>query len=170
MIPAAFTFQNSVVCRLLDLSGLSVGYDRGMADETSNEPEILIEPSEDGFPKEVEDRLRKELDACPDIAFAHLCLVSVPVHQPAPQLSLFVWLVPEAVASLRAALNLVSEAVARALPNDLFLDVLILNSAPELLGQVEEKCRVFIERDAEERKRATDAVWETSRSGDATGG
>lgn len=136
----------------------SVRYDRGMADQTSLEPEILIGPVQEELPKEVEDRLRTELEACPDIAFAHLCLVSVPVHQPAPQLSLFVWLVPEAVGSLRAALNLVSEAVARALPEDLFLDVLILNSAPELLSQVEERCRVFVERDAGERKRAMEAA------------
>ena len=50
---------------------------------------------------------------------------------------LFVWLVPAAMRSLRAALNLVSDTVAKALPGNQFLDVVILNSAPELLPDVE---------------------------------
>jgi len=145
-------------------SGVGVRYDHDMAHETSTESEIVIDPAEDDLPNEIEGRLRAELEACPDIAFAHLCRVSVPDHQPTPQLSLFVWLVPEAVGSLRAALNLVCEAVARALPDDLFVDVLILNSAPDLLGQVEERCRVFVVRDAGERTRATRAMEEATPS------
>lgn len=78
--------------------------------------------------------------------------------QTTPQLSLFVWLVPEGVGSLRAALNLVSEAVARALPEDVFLDVLILNSVPELLESVENAGCLLVERDADERRRARAAA------------
>ncbi len=127
--------------------------------ETSsrNEPEIIIEPPGVGLGDEIERRLRTELGSCPDVAFAHLSLVSVGRQEP-PQLSLFVWLVPEAVASLRAALNLVSEAVARALPEAVFLDVLILNSAPELLASVEDAGRLLVERDADERRRALAAA------------
>ena len=107
---------------------------------------------------EVEEKLRAELAACPDLAFAHLRRVRVEGHQPEPQLSLFVWLLPEAVGSLRAALNLVSEAVARSLPEGVFLDVLILNSAPELLGQVEGAGEPFLVRAPEVRVRALAAM------------
>ena len=79
-------------------------------------------------------------------------------RQATAQLSLFVWLVPEAVGSLRAALNLVSEAVARALPEDVFLDVLILNSVPELLVAVEHAGCLLVERDSDERRRARAAA------------
>jgi len=120
--------------------------------------EIVIEAPEVGLGDETEARLRTELGACPDVAFAHLTQVSVEGRQPEPQLSLFVWLVPEAVGSLLPALNLVSEAVARALPEDRHVDVLILNSAPELLAPVEAAGCLFVERDAEERRRARAAA------------
>ena len=123
-----------------------------------HDPEVIIESPEVGLGNEVEDRLRAELAACPDVAFAHLLQVTVADRQTTPQLSLFVWLVPEAVGSLRAALNLVSEAVARALPKNIFVDVLILNSAPELLAEVEEAGCLFVERDADERRRACAAA------------
>jgi hypothetical protein len=128
-----------------------------------NAPEIIIEPLEVGLGDEVESRLRTELESCPDVAFAHLTQVTVVGREEPPQPSLFVWLVPEAVGSLRAALNLVSEAVARALPERVFLDVLILNSVPELLATVEDAGCLLVERDAEERRRARDAA---SRGGD----
>lgn len=121
---------------------------------TPSDPEIIIEAPERRLGREVESRLRGELASCPDVAFAHLTQVTVVGLQTTPQLSLFVWLVPEAVGSLRAALNLVSEAVARALPEDVFLDVLILNSAPELLASVEDAGCLLVERDADERRRA----------------
>jgi hypothetical protein len=73
-------------------------------------------------------------------------------------LTLFVWIVPAAMGSLRGALNLISEAVARALPEDRFLDVVILNSAPELLTPVEEAGCLLVERDSDERRRARDAA------------
>lgn len=123
-----------------------------------NDSEILIEAPVTGLGMEVEDRLRSELASCPDVAFAHLTQVTVVGLQAGPQLSLFVWLEPEAVGSLRAALNLVSEAVARALPEDVFLDVLILNSVPELLSTVENAGCLLVERDAGERSRARSAA------------
>jgi len=123
-----------------------------------NDPEILIEAPVTGLGDEVESRLRTELASCPDVAFAHLTQVTVVGREATPQLSLFVWLVPEAVGSLRAALNLVSEAVARALPEDRFLDVLILNSVPELLADVENADCLLVERDAGERSRARAAA------------
>lgn len=129
-----------------------------MVDQTTNEPEIVIEPPENGLAEDVEARLRTELGECPDVAFAHLCQITVIGQSSTPQLGLFVWLVPEAVGSLRAALNLVSEAVARALPEDVCLDVLILNSVPELLARVEKTNCLLVERDQEERRRACDAA------------
>lgn len=128
--------------------------------ETTTDPdwEITIEAPDVGLEDEVEARLRAELESCPDIAFAHLAEVTVAIRQTEPQLSLFVWLVPAAVGSLLPALNLVSEAVARALPEHLFVDVLILNSAPELLRPVEAAGCLLVERDAEERRRACAAA------------
>jgi hypothetical protein len=132
----------------------AIVYHRAVADEHATSPELFIEAAASDFSGEVLARLRGELEACPDIAFAHLCRVTVPRHGGGAQPSLFVWLVPPAVGSLRAALNLVSEAVARSLPEDRFVDVLILNSAPELLAQVEEAGGLLVERDAGERQRA----------------
>jgi len=110
------------------------------------------------LPSESEGRLREGLEACPDVAFAHLVRVTVGNDGAGSQPSLFVWLVPGAMKSLRGALNLVSETVARALPEELFLDVLILNSAPELLPQVEEAGGLLVERDPDERRRAQAAA------------
>lgn len=139
-----------------------------VVDEKNVRPEILIEPAEARLTGEVEDRLRFELESCPDVAFAHLCLVTIAGQSSGPQLSLFVWLVPEAVGSLRAALNLVCEAVARAIPDDVFIDVLILNSAPELLDRVEAADCLLVERDRQERRRAlAAAAGETENPGPA---
>jgi hypothetical protein len=71
---------------------------------------------------------------------------------------LFVWLVPAAMRSLRAALNLVADTVAKTLPGDQFLDVVILNSAPELLPEVERAGCLFVEPHPDERRRALAAV------------
>jgi hypothetical protein len=106
----------------------------------------------------VEVKLREGLDACPDLAFAHLVDVEVPEHGEAPDTVLFVWLVPAAMKSMRAALNLVSEAVARALPTDRYLDVVILNSAPEVLLDVERAGCLFVEPHPNERQRALAAA------------
>jgi hypothetical protein len=112
---------------------------------------------------EVLTELRKGLERCPDVAFAHLPEVRVEAHQSAPNLVLFVWLRPAALRSLRSALNLVSEVVARILPPEEFVDVVILNSAPELLDEVEAANCLIAEPDPEEHRRALDAA----RAGDA---
>ena len=65
---------------------------------------------------------------------------------------LFVWLVPAAMRSMRAALNLISEAVAMALPEDRFLDVVILNSAPELLPEIERVGSLLVAPHPDERQ------------------
>jgi len=102
--------------------------------------------------------LRSALSACPDVAFAHLVDVQVEGVGEQPQLSLFVWLEPDSLRSLRNSLNLVSEAVAGAIPRDRCVDVLILNSAPELLVDVERAGCLFVERDAEQRRLASEAA------------
>jgi hypothetical protein len=132
-----------------------------MTEEPINrERSVLIEAPAAPLPVAIMDKLRSELARCPDVAFAHLPQVVVPEQSSSPQLTLFVWLVPEAVGSLRPALNLVSEAVANALPEDRFLDVVILNSAPELLLTVEAAHSLLVERDGEERRRACAAAAE----------
>jgi hypothetical protein len=72
--------------------------------------------------------------------------------------ALFVWLQPAAMRSLRMSLNLVSEIVADVLPEAVHLDVLILNSAPELLDRVESAGCLLVERDPDERRRALEAA------------
>lgn len=109
---------------------------------------------------EVENTLREGLGACPDLAFAHLVDVDVLGQGDGPGMVLFVWLVPAAMRSIRAALNLVSEAVAKALPADRYLDVVILNSAPELLSDVERAGCLFVESHPDERQRALRATSE----------
>jgi hypothetical protein len=102
--------------------------------------------------------LRSRLERCPDLAFAHLVDVEVPARGESAGLVLFAWLVPDAMRSLRAALDLVSEIVARALPADRYLDVVILNSAPELLSEVESAGCLLVEPHPEERRRALSAL------------
>lgn len=154
-----FVFESSTAQRPFGVSGWEQAKIGSVNENTiPNDPEIIIEAPVRGLDDEIENRLCTELAECPDVAFAHLTQVTVVGLQTTPQLSLFVWLVPEAVGSLRPALNLVSEAVARALPEDLFLDVLILNSVPELLVSVESAGRLLVVRDVEERRRARAAA------------
>jgi hypothetical protein len=101
--------------------------------------------------------------SCPDVAFAHLVDVQVEGIQEQPSLSLFVWLRPEAVHSLRASLNLVSETVARSIPRDRFVDVLVLNSVPDMLEEIERVGCLFVEPDPGERCRALAAGGEPSQ-------
>ena len=124
----------------------------------SDSTEILIESRQRDLDPEVERRLVEELGRCPDLAFAHLPQVLVPGRQVRPELVLFAWLEPGALRSLRFALNLVTEAVSRALPSDEFLDVVVLNSAPELLEPIERAGCLLVERNPEERARALAAV------------
>jgi hypothetical protein len=104
------------------------------------------------------DELEQRLMACPDVAFCHLVDVEVDGVAGGPSPTLFVWLVPSALGTLRTALNIVSEAVADSLPPDRYLDVLILNSAPELLTAVEQAGGLFAVRDPDERRRALEAA------------
>jgi hypothetical protein len=125
---------------------------------------LEISPRGDQLAPEVVQRLSDELGRCPDLAFAHLPLVRVPDRQERPEPVLFVWLEAGALRSLRSALNLVAEAVARALPDGVFLDVVVLNSAPELLGDVESAGNLLIEKNPGERARAVQAAVESSVS------
>ena len=126
----------------------------------SDDGELRIAPAERPLDPEVERRLRDELARCPDLAFAYLPQVMVHGRQDRPELVLFVWLRPAALRSLRFALNLVSEAVARILPDGDYLDVVVLNSAPELLDPVERARSLLVENDAGERSRALAAMAE----------
>jgi len=121
-------------------------------------PDVRIEAPREPFEPELMSKMRDALEQCPDIAFAHLPQVLVPGRQAEPELALFVWLVPEAVASLRLALNAVSDVVARVLPREKYLDVVVLNSVPELLEQVEAAGCLVAERDRDERRRALAAA------------
>ncbi len=103
------------------------------------------------------ERLRQELAQCPDVAFVHLPQVRNP-EQGTPQLILFVWLVAAAMRTLKQALNLVSDVVASALPDGQALDLVILNSAPELLDAVERAGCLLLVRDEEERHNALQAA------------
>jgi len=120
--------------------------------------QLRITPPGQPLGDEVEKRLLEGLEVCPDLAFAHLVDVDVPEQGEGPGMVLFVWLVPAAMRSMRAALNLVSETVAKALPGDRFLDVVILNSAPELLPDVERAGCLLIAPHPDERERALAAI------------
>ena len=108
--------------------------------------------------EELLERLQGALVDCSDVAFAYLPEVYVPGQQSRPELVLFVWLVPQAVLSVRSALNAVSARVAAALPDGEYMDVVILNSAPDLLTAVEAADCLVVERDPEERRRALEAA------------
>jgi hypothetical protein len=122
------------------------------------EEEIIIKRPEPPLDDGVSQKLRQGLESCPDVAFAHLCDVEVVGGDHRSAMTLFVWLVPDAMRSLRMALNLVSEVIAKALPEDRFIDVAILNSAPELLQDVERADCLFVVRDVEEQRRALAAA------------
>ena len=128
------------------LSGLSVEVQPGMRLVVDNQPnrhydplmadyehEINISKPRAPFDPEILEKLGAGIGSCPDVAFAYLCDVEVVDRSEGPGPVLFVWLLSGAVRSLKPALNLVSEVVAKALPEDRFVDVVILNSVPELL-------------------------------------
>jgi len=132
-----------------------VVYDRRV---TESDQYLRITAPRQPLDDEVAEKLRCGLEGCADLAFAHLVDVEVPETGEAAGQVLFVWLDPSAMRSLRAALNLVSDAVAKALPGDRFLDVVILNSAPELLPEVERAGCLFVQPNPEERERALRAA------------
>ena len=122
--------------------------------------QLRITPPGQPLGDEVEKKLREGLEVCPDLAFAHLVDVDVPEQGEGPGMVLFVWLVPAAMKSMRAALNLISDTVAAALPEDRFLDVVILNSAPELLPEIEQAGGLLVAPRPDERQRALAAISE----------
>jgi hypothetical protein len=124
---------------------------------TASESHLRITPPGTPLAEEAETSLRDGLNACPDLAFAHLVDVEVAESGEGPGMVLFAWLAPAAMRSMRAALNLLSDTVAGALPRDRFLDIVILNSAPDLLPEVERAGCLFVEPDPGERRRALEA-------------
>lgn len=84
---------------------------------------------------ETQNRMIAALERCPDLAFAYLADVEVEGQGPATR-TLFAWLEAPALGSVRRALDLVARAVAESIDRDQFVDVVILNSAPELLAPV----------------------------------
>ena len=128
------------------------------------DPDLQFRISAPGNPlgDEVEGALHEGLEACPDVAFAHLVDVEVLESGEGPTMVLFVWIEKAAMKSIRAALNLVSDTVAKALPRDRFVDVVIINSAPELLPEVERAGCLFVEPNPEERERVLKAVSEST--------
>jgi hypothetical protein len=125
-----------------------------MSDADTTVAEIEIAELAAQLPAEVMESLRKELGKRPDVAFAHLVQAMVPGYQNEPTPMLSVWLNREAMRSVRLSLKLVSNVVSRALPEGTFVDLIILNSAPELLEQVEKVGVLVVENDREERQAA----------------
>ena len=121
-------------------------------------PPLRIGPPAVAWPDDRLDALRREIGACRDVAFAHLPEVLVPGRQSRPNRVLFVWVVPEAMGAIRAVMNTICDAAARALPSSEFVDVVLLNSAPELLLPVEAAGCLLVERSPEERARALEAA------------
>lgn len=119
---------------------------------------MIIQPLRERFEPEVEEALRERLSACPDLAFAHLVEVTVPGHSVRPDPTLFAWLLAGSLRSLRGALNAVAEAVAETIPSERYVDVVILNSAPELLDPLERASPPLVVRDPGERERALAAL------------
>ena len=124
---------------------------------TASDSHLRITPPGTPLADDAEAALREGLNACSDLAFAHLVDVEVAQSGEGPSMVLFAWLEPAAMRSMRAALNLLSDTVAKALPRERFLDIVILNSAPELLPEVERTGCLFVEPDPEERRRALSA-------------
>jgi hypothetical protein len=127
-------------------------------EQSRQDQEVQITGLREPLDDRVLQRLQEELRSCSQVAFAHLTEVRVPAQDSSSARTVFVWLRAEAMRSMRAALNLVSGAVARALPSETFLDVVILNSAPELLEQIEAAGLLLVENDVEERQTALRAL------------
>jgi hypothetical protein len=122
-----------------------------------SETGIQIRPPARPLPEDVRVKLSEAMHECPDVAFAHLVEVEVERSDEAGPV-LFVWLRGPALRTLRGALNLVSDTVAGILPEDRFVDVVILNSAPELLLEIEGVDCLLAEPDPQERRRALAAA------------
>ncbi len=122
----------------------------------NDEMNVKISKPVKGLADDVYAELARGLRVCPDVAFAYLPLVEIPETSDAPHLVLFVWLRAEAMHSLRAALDLVSQVVAHALTSSDFVDVVILNSAPEMLSAIDDADCLIVDNEPEERSRVLD--------------
>jgi len=127
--------------------------------------EIIVKPVQKPWPESVQRSLAQALSAAPDVAFAHLADAGVP-GQGEIHTALFVWLQPGALRYLRRVLNQVSAIVSGALPNGIAVDVIILNSAPELLEIVEAVGGLIVECDPDERRRALESAAATPSEND----
>ncbi|RLE32385.1 MAG: hypothetical protein DRJ61_09605 [Acidobacteria bacterium] len=130
--------------------------------------EIVVTPVRNPWSEYVVNKLVQALSAMPDVAFAHLVDAGVP-GQGEVHTALFVWLHPGALRSLRRVLNQVSAIVSGALPDGMAVDIIILNSAPELLEQVEAVGGLIVESDPEERRRALEAAAAEPAGGEGDG-
>lgn len=128
-----------------------------MISKAPDSPKVVVTRLGEHFKIGDRGRLAEALGRCPDVAFAYLAEVRVGATAEGSPV-VFVWLRPGALKSLRGALNLVSETVARVIPESAFVDVVILNSAPELLSQAEEAEALLVEADSAERARAIKAL------------
>lgn len=125
--------------------------------DDGGQPRVRLEPGAGSFSQHVEDELRDVLAACPDLAFAYLMNAEIEGHGEAGPV-LLAWVSAGAMGSLKGALNLISEGVARALPDGRFMDVVILNSAPELLADAQLVAEPFVVNDSPELERARAAT------------
>jgi len=128
---------------------------------SQNDPDVKVRALGERWYIGDRRRLAETLGACPDVAFAYLAEVEVEGQQGGGPVVL-VWLRPAALRSLRGALNLVSESVAQVIPGDAYVDVVIANSSPELVGLAERADTLLVEADPEERHRTLSALAEES--------
>lgn len=125
--------------------------------------DVRISKPRNPLTADVIEALEHGLRICPDVAFAYLPEVEVPEASGEVNLVLFVWLRAEAMGSLRAALDLVSQVVAGALPTGVFIDVAILNSAPEMLIAIDDADCLIVDNEPEERQRVLDDARDPTR-------
>jgi len=139
------------------------GYDTAM-ERFPEDPasELHFGPPTPSLDPTVLDKLTRGLATCQDVAFVYLANVLVPSQQEAASQVLFVWLTRNALGSVRFALARVSQVVATCLPEGEFVDVVILNTDPELLEQVAAVGVVVVENSAEEHTQALTATTQPS--------
>jgi len=118
---------------------------------------MKIEAAGNRIGKEHRKKLIENLALYADLAFAHLDHVVVEEGQEG-NLVLFAWLKRGGLRWMRASLNRVSELVAASIPPGTFIDVVILNSAPELLDEIEAAGGLLVENDGGERRRVLESL------------
>ena len=118
---------------------------------------MKISRAGDELSRESREKLREALSGYADLAFAHLDHVVVE-EAPGGNLVLFAWLRRGGLRWMRPSLKRVSELVARSIPSGSFIDVVILNSAPELLEEIEAVGGLLVENDPEERRRVLESL------------